>query len=324
MTAMPPALSALADGFYRQQQAEARRLADAVQAAWMALPTEGLRAQFGAWDEAIPAVASRVTAAQYANAVHGAEYVDLAATLQGVDTPDDPDLAPTGFLSATEDVEDWLRAPMLHAASLALQGAPQTVAQRAGLSTLVRQTVTLAQDAGREATGVGITAYPGLKGYFRRLRTPSCSRCAVLAGRYYRDNEGFDRHPLCDCQHVPAAEPYDDAGFDAEDAIRQGQVTGLSKADREAILDHGADVSQVINAKRGVYTTRMYGDKVKATTEGTTARGLAGKSLGDLQKSGGRYRVAKRIRLTPSEILRQANGDSALARRLLERNGYLV
>ena len=38
-------------------------------------------------------------------------------------------------------------------------------------------------------------------GYVRMLNPPSC-RCSVLAGRFYRWNNGFLRHPKCDCVHV--------------------------------------------------------------------------------------------------------------------------
>src|SRR5690606_23965723 len=33
--------------------------------------------------------------------------------------------------------------------------------------------------------------------YVRMLTPPSCSRCTVLAGRWYRKNAGFARHPGC-------------------------------------------------------------------------------------------------------------------------------
>lgn len=326
MALTPTGLSPLADGFYLQQQQTARRLANATQGVWAGLPSDGLGDAFAYWRKAIPVVASAVTAAQYENAAAAETYVHAAAAMQGAASTDVPRIAPTGLLSATEDVERWLRAPIAHLARLVVSGADFRTASTVALSTLLRQTTTLAQDAGREATGVGIAVHPGLDGYFRKLRTPSCSRCAVLAGAYYKHSEGFLRHPKCDCVHVPAAKPYDDAAFDSTEAIRRGQITGLSEAERTAILDHGADVSQVINARRkgAVSLTQMFGQTVETTTSGTSVRGLAGKTLGDLQTQGGRYRVAKRARLTPDEIFRQADGDKALARRLLERNAYVV
>lgn len=55
---------------------------------------------------------------------------------------------------------------------------------------------TAVQDAGRAAVSAGITARPTLTGYVRMLTAPSCSRCAVLAGRWFKWNAGFQRHPF--------------------------------------------------------------------------------------------------------------------------------
>lgn len=54
---------------------------------------------------------------------------------------------------------------------------------------------TAVQDAGRAAASAALTARRTLTGYVRMLVSPSCSRCAVLAGRWYRWNAGFARHP---------------------------------------------------------------------------------------------------------------------------------
>src|SRR5690606_41067797 len=70
---------------------------------------------------------------------------------------------------------------------------------------LERIAATQVADAGRVATGLGVVARPGI-GYVRMLQPPSCSRCAILAGRIYRRNAGFLRHPLCDCIHIPTTE----------------------------------------------------------------------------------------------------------------------
>src|SRR5690348_18342012 len=47
-------------------------------------------------------------------------------------------------------------------------------------------------------TGVQTCALPIL------LNPPSCQRCAILAGRWYRWSQGFLRHPRCDCVNLPA------------------------------------------------------------------------------------------------------------------------
>jgi hypothetical protein len=90
-------------------------------------------------------------------------------------------------------------------------------------------------------------------------------------------------------------------------------VTGLSKADTRAILEDGADVSQVINAHRGLYTADAYGVRVKATQEGVTKRALAGS----------RFDSKRSPRLRPESIYQIAK-DREDALRLLRRFGYLL
>lgn len=105
----------------------------------------------------------------------------------------------------------------------------------------------LVQDAGRAAEQVEVTVRQDI-GYVRFLSPPSCSRCAILAGRVYRFSEGFLRHPGCDCIHVPTTVANPAFVHDPVDLARQGMVTGLSKADRKAIAD-GADLAQVVNVR---------------------------------------------------------------------------
>ena len=65
---------------------------------------------------------------------------------------------------------------------------------------------TQLQDVARQASSIALGSRPAVDGYVRMLNPPSCSRCAVLAGKFYRRNRGFARHPKCDCRHVPATE----------------------------------------------------------------------------------------------------------------------
>lgn len=137
---------------------------------------------------------------------------------------------------------------------------------------LAMYTQTSVSDTARSSVASGMTARPHAAGYYRALRPPSCARCAILAGRFYRWNAGFKRHPRCDCVHTPVNEPDDRFEYDAHAAIAAGQVTGLSKADREAILKYGANPAQVVNAKSGMYNVGQF----QATTTGTSRRGIAG------------------------------------------------
>lgn len=137
--------------------------------------------------------------------------------------------------------------PLVISAFTTAPGMFEAMAQNA--VSLERLVGSLVQDAGRAAESVATTARPRV-GHVRYLSPPSCSRCAVLAGRFYRFSSGFQRHPGCDCVMVPTEE---DAApglvSDPTDLVREGKVTGLSKADLQAIGD-GADLSKVVNVRR--------------------------------------------------------------------------
>lgn len=155
---------------------------------------------------------------------------------------------------------------------------------------LERLAESLTQDAGRTAQQVTVAARPQV-GWVRHLTLPSCSRCAVLAGRVYRFSQGFQRHPGCDCTMIPVTVASPDFTYDVDELVRVGQVTGLSKADKAALAE-GADFSKVVN--------------IRSRKAGLTQSGRV------LSRAG---------RLTPEGIFKLASDrEEALA--LLKRNGY--
>lgn len=172
------------------------------------------------------------------------------------------------------------------------------------------------QDAGRSAAGAELTTAPDWQNYVRVLVPPSCKRCVVLAGRIYRDLEGFERHPQCDCVHWPVQdwEEAHDAGLVSSpmEAFEKGQIRDLTEAETQAITD-GADITRVINSSTGIYTADIFGRRVKATRYGTTKRGAWRKA-----------NPTRLVRLRPESIYRIANGDRAEALRLLRLYGYIT
>lgn len=175
---------------------------------------------------------------------------------------------------------------------------------------------TQVQDAARVAAGVAIATRPEVTGYVRMLNPPSCSRCVILAGKWFRWNTGFERHPKCDCRHIPAAEDTADelrtdprGYFESLSPEQQANVFG--KAAAQAIRD-GADLAQVVNARRGMSVASIGGRRVLITSEGTTRRGLYGSSR------------RGRPRLMPEQIYAITGDDRAEALRLLEANGYIL
>lgn len=181
---------------------------------------------FAASRRGVTAVAGVLVTHQAAQARMAEQAVADMLTEQGLDLPAAGSLVPLAF---TTD-------PRMLAAMLDTTG---DVARLVG---------SLVQDAGRAAESVASTSRPTV-GYVRYLSPPSCSRCAVLAGRVYRYSQGFQRHPGCDCVMIPTT---DEAGpelvADPTDLIREGKVTGMSKADLRA-LDDGADLGRVVNVR---------------------------------------------------------------------------
>lgn len=103
----------------------------------------------------------------------------------------------------------------------------------------------------------------------------------------------------------------------------------------------GADLSQIVNARRGMRTAQVGGRSILATTEGTTSRGLAYGRLATrgttrvdagfatrITRTGPESRaltrtVARRPRLMP-ETIQQIATDRADYLRLLRANGYIL
>ncbi|MDF1603389.1 hypothetical protein [Nocardioides sp. YIM 152315] len=178
-------------------------------------------------------------------------------------------------------------------------------------------------DAYRTASQVEFVVRPTWQNYVRMLNPPSCPRCAILAGRIYRDLEAFRRHPGCDCVMIPVQdwESAHDAGYVSsfQQAFERGDVRGLSKADAQAITD-GADPARVVNATRGTstpgittaYRTEVFGRRVKATHDAATKRSAWRKA-----------NPTRLVRLRPESIYEFAE-DHDDAIRLLRLYGYLT
>ena len=182
-----------------------------------------------------------------------------------------------------------------------------TESTRAAQSWLLMVARTQVADAGRAALRSSMAAYDMTS--IRVANPPCCPRCAILAGQVSHWMEGFQRHPGCDCTMQPTAQ----GNFiSMDDDVPMDQIRGLSKADREAI-EMGANINDVVNAQRGMYTAEMYGKRLKATTESTTQRSSA--------FPGRDHPNTPRLR--PEAIMKYADGDRDEAVRLLTRYGYM-
>lgn len=284
-----------AEDYYRTQALLAVAAQRQARREWSQVRPEAI----SAWN---PVRLAQFVAAAQLTAAKGADtYTDAALAEQGIDIDRTGTVNPVSFAGVAGDgrpLVTLLDEPRIGALTAIGQGlAPAVALARAGTSLQV-MALSAVQDAGRGAGGTALLARPRADGWVRMLQLPSCSRCVVLAGKMFRYNTGFPRHPRCDCRHVPTSEDIaGDLTTDPRAAIESGQVTGLSKADRRAIVDDGADPGQVINARRGMTT--------QAGRKATTARARGG------------------IRLRPEAIYAEAEGR-ADAIRLLKRFGYLT
>lgn len=285
-----------AEAHYRREAQIAYATMRQVDGYWQRVTPDDINA----WRDYMVPAAQAVAAGQYMAAREADGYVSRALAEQGAEVEPVARVNPGGFAgmqNGPAPVADLLDRPRILALMAIEQGmAPRQALQMAGLR-LQTYALTLTEDAGRQAVSAGIAARPKV-GWRRMVNPPCCERCAVLAGKWFRHNQGFQRHPRCDCTHIPAAEDSPgNIGTDPDALFASGQVRGLREHEVRAIAE-GADPIAVVNARRG--------SQGMTTTESTTRRGRA-----------------ERGRLTPEGIYAQAGGDRDRALELLERYGYV-
>lgn len=264
------------------------------------------------WAGLLPPVTAAVTSAQIsagesAVIAHG----DMAVVTGQYRLPSafvDPS-AGAGEASDGGDLARALYSPAIRSKQAIGRGESPAVALRGMRGEFEKLVGSMVADAGRKAaTATNATRFTG--GYVRMLNPPSCSRCAILAGRWYRWNTGFSRHPNCDCVHIPAksAEWARDEGFVSDpyeyfNSLSEAEQARLFGANNARAIRDGADIFQVENAKRGMSLDGM-------TTTASTSR------------RSGIYR-GDGPRLTPDGIYAQA-GSRAEAIEMMERYGYVL
>ena len=310
MASIPPAIE---HHYGLVREHEARALAVATRH-WRKLGPDWIA---DAWRERIPTVTAAVTAAQRTAAASALVSGALALAEQGTWAEPDGIVDLDAFAGTTGDgrsLDTLLRGPAITTRTLINQGMEPAQALAAGGRQLSMMVLTEVADAGRGAAGVQIAARPRV-GYVRMLNPPSCSRCVILAGRFYRWNQGFLRHPRCDCVHVPTmvtdqaeafAEGLIDDPYEAFERMSEAEQNRVfTNAGAQAIRD-GADMYQVVNARRGMKYRGAF------TSEGTSRRGWAGQILRKGQR-----------RMTPETIYR-LNPNREQAVEALRAQGYIT
>lgn len=262
----------------------------------------------GSWAERLPDAVATMTAGQEILASDSAGYVNSTMIAQSI-TPEGPMLIPSAFAGVAASGME-LTALLSFPAFTALQGlrggATIERSMGAGLNQLLLMGQTESADSHRVADGVTIASRKVSMGYVRMVEPGACSRCIILAGMFYRWNDGFNRHPGCNCRHIPASENVaDNLTTDPYKLFyslsEEEQNKRFSKAGAQTIRD-GGDIYQAVNYRRGMNVAGM------KTTEGTTSRGNFG----------------KKIRLTPEAIYELNGTNRAAAIVDLQKYGYIL
>ena len=267
----------------------------------------------GSWAGMIGRMLAVVMGAQQLSASRADSYTTDALDAQGVNVEPVGRVDPRGLVGVASDgrpLDSLLGRPVAAFKIAMYRGETLPRSMAVGQATLDMIVRTQVADAGRAADGVAIAARPTV-GYVRTLRGRGCSRCAILAGRFYRYNNGFRRHPRCKCIHVPAkgAQAARSEGLISDpreyfDSLSREEQDRIFTADGAQAIRDGADMSQVVNARRGMTSAGR-------TTEGTTRRGFAN------------HRLRGSQRIMPEEIYRIAQGREEVVS-LLRLHGYIV
>lgn len=284
------------------------------------------------WRREGPVIISILIEAQRQMVEKAAHYVPRVLAETNIADRPVGDFRPSSLVGVASDgrrLDTLAYGAVTQAKTAVSDGATPQQALNAGGNWLALMAKLQVADAARQAVGVMVASRPNLGGTVRVLNPPSCQRCAILAGRFYRWSTGFDRHPRCDCVNLPSqSRGWAQAeGFitDPMDAYRAGHIRDLTEAQKFAI-DNGADISKVVNATRGMSTTATR--RAVKIPRGTVAPAAPGALdlLGPLrraQQARGALPAAQGL-LTPEGIYQQAAGDRDKAIALLREWGYLT
>lgn len=336
-------LRAVALEHYRRRARLARAMESAAARLWGRVDRGRIA---DSWAALVPALLALLVGAQRAAAGQADEYVAAALAEQGLSQEAVGRVnvdALVGIASDGRPLDTLLYQPAITALTGIAAGHVVPRAMAAGQVALQMIVATQVADAGRVADQVALTAHRRASGYVRMLVGDSCSRCVILAGRWYAYNAGFDRHPRCDCIHVPARE-------DTGDSIRTNPRTyfdSLSREEQDRVFTRagaeairlGADISQVVNARRGAYGltpagARLTAEEARAVRGGRrlgrlTAVDVFGRQLYVTTEGTRRGLAARRLRpgaprLMPESILQLAGDNRDEAIRLLRYHGYII
>lgn len=293
---------------YQAQQQITVQTAQRVQRLWL-----GMGDEFDlSWSGIAPDVFATVVAGQVASAQLGASYVPAVVAAQGMDPAQAGLVDLNRFAGGTADgrpLESLLSGAVYESKAAVGRGVGSRAALASGGSWLSRAVMESVRDAGRQSVAANYTVTRAVTGWVRMLNPPSCKFCVMLAGKFFKWNQGFQAHPLCDCVHIPSKESR--AGGLTVDPYKYFRSLGKSMqdkvwgaADAEAIRS-GADIYRVTNVRmRGLSS-----DKAKQAV---------GHNIGWQAR-----RYDSPSKMTIDDIFKAARGrDDAI--RLMRENGFII
>lgn len=311
-----PTLSREAERYARLTGLDRQVLAEML-GAWSTLDLDDI--QFSFEFDVLPSMLVALTTGQRQAADIGADFMRAAAV--DLDAEPGPEVDRGAFAGVASDgrsLPGLLTQPFVSLLQALAVGVQRPVAQKFASDQIDRITVTQLHDAAREAGQVGLVTTPEIKGYTRFVEPGACGRCVVIAGRFYRWNDGFDRHPKCRCGHRPTtkANPrVQDPRELFDDMTPAEQAKAFTVDGAQAIRD-GADPSRVINARKGMSTVQTpSGRNIAARTNVLGQDVFTTRSLTRGRKAP--------PRLMPASIYELAT-DRADAVRLLRLHGYIT
>ncbi|MEA9983656.1 hypothetical protein [Subtercola sp. RTI3] len=283
--------------YYQQQQSIAGATAASIGKLWRQMGSD-----FDpSWKSLRPQIADVLRVGRLAAVATSAAYLPAVLAETGQSAPTANAIIPEAFVEFTPAgglVNDLLDTSVTKAKVAVGSGRDTQSALAQAGRWLTGTTLTILADTGRSVAQADMGARPAISGYVRMLNAPSCSRCIILAGKWFRWNSGFLRHPRCDCRHIPASEdtsgdlrtdPY--AYFHSLSNDDQTKLFGRIEA--RSIRD-GGDIYRVENLR---------------------ARGLG------TVKSNAQYGTPHKMSI--DDIYRTA-GTRTNAVKMMEQNGYIT
>jgi len=250
--------------FYQQQQRIAELTGRAVAEQWRRVGDD-----FDAGWAAVRDGTTQVVQAGMAASVRSAqEYTPALLAETRVAAPAAGRINASAFTSAAPDgseLASYFDAAPIRAKQAVSAGASSLRARSIAGAWLMSKVLTALADTRRDVVSTDMAQRPSLTGYVRMLNGPSCKDCVILAGKWFRWNEGFERHPNCDCVHIPAtsqawaeAEGFVSDPYDYFNSLTEAEQDRLfTRAGAQTIRD-GGDIYRVVNIQnRGLGVSRQ-------------------------------------------------------------------